>query len=157
MYDRRGRFIAKYHKYNLFNSEFPLFNIDREENNVYVDTEFGKFQSQYIIKSHTWNYFYISGRLGMTICEDLLWQYPTVDLVTSNKIDTMIFPTEWWDEYPHQLPHVAQASWAKALQVNSDFSWCLSNSTLINKEVCNIAVTYRLSYQPALGLDGHLH
>ena len=44
MYDRRGRFIAKYHKYNLFNSEFPLFNIDREENNVYVDTEFGKFQ-----------------------------------------------------------------------------------------------------------------
>ena len=53
MYDRRGRFIAKYHKFNLFNSEFPLFNIDSEENNVYVDTEFGKFQSQYIIKSHT--------------------------------------------------------------------------------------------------------
>ena len=55
----------------------------------------------------------------MTICEDLLWQYPTVDLVTSNKIDTMIFPTEWWDEYPHQLPHVVQASWAKALQVSN--------------------------------------
>ena len=54
----------------------------------------------------------------MTICEDLLWQYPTVDLVTANKIDTMIFPTEWWDEYPHQLPHVAQASWAKTLQVH---------------------------------------
>ena len=43
MYDKRGRYVAKYHKYNLFNSEFPLFNIDREENNVYVDTEFGKF------------------------------------------------------------------------------------------------------------------
>ena len=63
----------------------------------------------------------------MTICEDLLWQYPTVDLVTSNKIDTMIFPTEWWDEYPHQLPHVAQASWAKALQVKPNFSWQLTN------------------------------
>ena len=58
----------------------------------------------------------------MTICEDLLWQYPTVDLVTSNKIDTMIFPTEWWDEYPHQLPHVVQASWAKALQVSNSYS-----------------------------------
>jgi len=103
MYDKRGRYVAKYHKYNLFNSEFPLFNIDREENNVYVDTEFG--------------------RLGLTICEDLLWQYPTVDLVASNNIDTMIFPTEWWDEYPHQLPHVAQASWAKALQIN----WVGSN------------------------------
>ena len=53
----------------------------------------------------------------MIICEDLLWQYPTVDLVESNNVDTIIFPTEWWDEYPHQLPHVAQASWAKALQV----------------------------------------
>ena len=63
----------------------------------------------------------------MTICEDLLWQYPTVDLVTSNNIDTMIFPTEWWDEYPHQLPHVAQASWAKALQVKPNFSWQLTN------------------------------
>ena len=42
MYDRNGRFIAKYHKYNLFNSEFPVFNIDKEEQNVYVDTEFGK-------------------------------------------------------------------------------------------------------------------
>ena len=41
MYDRNGRFIAKYHKYNLFNSEFPVFNIDKEEQNVYVDTEFG--------------------------------------------------------------------------------------------------------------------
>ena len=65
---------------------------------------------------------FVLGRLGLTICEDLLWQYPTVDLVSSNKIDTMIFPTEWWDEYPHQLPHVAQASWAKALQVKPNFS-----------------------------------
>ena len=53
----------------------------------------------------------------MIICEDLLWYYPTVDLVNSEKIDTMLFPTDWWDEYPHQLPHAACASWAKGLQV----------------------------------------
>ena len=57
------------------------------------------------------------GRLGLIICEDLLWEYPTVDLVRTNNVDTIIFPTEWWDEYPHQLPHVDQASWAKSLQV----------------------------------------
>ena len=43
MYDRLGRYVAKYHKYNLFNTEFPLFNIDKEEQNVYVDTDFGDF------------------------------------------------------------------------------------------------------------------
>ena len=67
--------------------------------------------------SQYFKHMYILGRLGLIICEDLLWYYPTVDLVASNKVDTIIFPTEWWDEYPHQLPHVDQASWAKALQV----------------------------------------
>ena len=43
MYDKYGRYVAKYHKYNLFNSEFPLFNIDDDEQKIYVDTDFGKF------------------------------------------------------------------------------------------------------------------
>ena len=43
MYDKYGRYVAKYHKYNLFNSEFPLFNIDHGEQKIYVDTDFGKF------------------------------------------------------------------------------------------------------------------
>ena len=66
--------------------------------------------------------FSFLGRLGLIICEDLLWYYPTVDLVASHGVDTIIFPTEWWDEYPHQLPHVDQASWAKALQVRYIYS-----------------------------------
>ena len=132
MYDTEGKYVARYHKYNLFNSEFSLFNIDKNEQNIYVDTDFGKFSSFvwlqllnklqfFIIETQlTTPYFehmYILGRLGLIICEDLLWYYPTVDLVASNNVDTIIFPTEWWDEYPHQLPHVDQASWAKALQV----------------------------------------
>ena len=129
MYDAQGRYVAKYHKYNLFNSEFSLFNIDKEEQNVFVDTDFGKNLLFYVynLKS-TSNYshqFFLApifetiflGRLGLIICEDLLWEYPTVDLVRTNNVDTIIFPTEWWDEYPHQLPHVDQASWAKSLQV----------------------------------------
>ena len=44
MYDTQGRYVARYHKYNLFNSEFSLFNIDKKEQNVFVDTDFGKFE-----------------------------------------------------------------------------------------------------------------
>merc|ERR1711963_228439 len=112
MYDSSGRHVAKYHKYNLFNSEFPLFNIDEEVENVFVHTEFGT--------------------LGFVICEDLLWQYPTVDLVQTNNVDTIIFSTEWWDGYPYTLPHVDQASWAKGLQVNfiaSNFHDATSNNS----------------------------
>ena len=129
MYDAQGRYVAKYHKYNLFNSEFSLFNIDKEEQNVFVDTDFGKNLLFYVynlkrISNTVFPYFCMIGfesiflgRLGLIICEDLLWEYPTVDLVRTNNVDTIIFPTEWWDEYPHQLPHVDQASWAKSLQV----------------------------------------
>ena len=48
MYDAQGRYVARYHKYNLFNSEFSLFNIDKEEQNVYVDTDFGAFERKII-------------------------------------------------------------------------------------------------------------
>ena len=44
MYDTKGRYVARYHKYNLFNSEFSLFNIDKKEQNVFVDTDFGKLE-----------------------------------------------------------------------------------------------------------------
>ncbi len=30
MLDKDGRFVAKYHKYNLFSAEFSHFNIDQE-------------------------------------------------------------------------------------------------------------------------------
>ena len=98
LYDKNGRYAAKYHKFNLFNVEFPLFNIDKEAQNVYADTELG--------------------RLGLIVCEDLLWYYPTDDLVYSSQVDTVLFSTYWTDVYPYFLSHANQASRAKALQVN---------------------------------------
>ena len=53
MYDAQGRYVAKYHKYNLFNSEFSLFNIDKEEQNVFVDTDFGKNLLFYVYNPKT--------------------------------------------------------------------------------------------------------
>ena len=42
MFDKFGRLVARYHKYNLCNREFTHFNIDKEVQNVFVDTDFGK-------------------------------------------------------------------------------------------------------------------
>ena len=42
MYDKHGKYVARYHKYNLFNTEFPLFNIDEKEQNVFIDTDYGR-------------------------------------------------------------------------------------------------------------------
>ena len=66
MYDAQGRYVAKYHKYNLFNSEFSLFNIDKEEQNVFVDTDFGKNLLFYVYNlkkapNKIFPYFYMIG------------------------------------------------------------------------------------------------
>lgn len=47
MYDKHGKYVARYHKYNLFNTEFPLFNIDEKERNVFIDTDYGKLCLKY--------------------------------------------------------------------------------------------------------------
>ena len=47
MYDKHGKYVARYHKYNLFNTEFPLFNIDEKEQNVFVDTDYGVLYLKY--------------------------------------------------------------------------------------------------------------
>ncbi len=41
IYDTTGKLMAKYHKWNLFDTEIPWFNIDKEPQNVYIDTDFG--------------------------------------------------------------------------------------------------------------------
>jgi hypothetical protein len=65
------------------------------------------------------------GRLGLSICEDLLFSPPTVSLVEKYNIDTMIFSTEWWDEYPHQIPTALFSAWSKSLQVHKTLEFIL--------------------------------
>ena len=48
LYDNTGMLVAKYHKWNLFNTEMPWFNIDPEPQNVYVDTDFGENKTKHI-------------------------------------------------------------------------------------------------------------
>ncbi len=65
----------------------------------------------------------IPGRLGLSICEDLFFSPPTASLVEEFDIDTLVFSTEWWYEYPHQIPHGIFQAYAMGLQIN----WLAAN------------------------------
>jgi len=98
IFDNTGALVGVYHKYNLWTSELLTYDIDPLPQLVTVDTEFG--------------------RLGMSVCADLMWKSPIVDLVELGEIDTLLLPLSWWDLFPHQLAHSNQDAWARGLQVN---------------------------------------
>jgi len=99
VFDSGGFLVGVYHKYNLWTSELNTFDIDPSGPQlVTVDTPFG--------------------RLGLSVCADLIWRSPVVDLVELEEVDTLLVPLYWWDLFPHQLAHSAEAAWARGLQVN---------------------------------------
>jgi len=100
VFSSNGSIVGVYHKYNLWTTELTKYDIDSspQPQLVTVDTEFGV--------------------LGLSVCEDLLWKSPTVDLVTEKGIDTLLLPLAWWDMFPHQLAHSNEDAWARGLQVN---------------------------------------
>ena len=56
VFSNNGSLVGVYHKYNLWTSELAKYDIDLAPSLVTVETEFGK--------------------LGLAICEDLLWKSP---------------------------------------------------------------------------------
>ncbi|KAI1299977.1 Pantetheinase [Halotydeus destructor] len=84
-----GKLLAKYHKYHLFAE--PMYN-QPELEFAYFDTPFGRF--------------------GLSICFDLVWKEPSTSLVEKYKIDTLVFPTFWFDQLPFGAAHQSQQSWA---------------------------------------------
>jgi len=98
VFDNTGALVGVYHKYNLWTSELPTFDVDTVPQLVTVDTEFG--------------------RLGLSVCADLMWKSPIVDLAQLSEIDTLLLPLSWWDLFPHQLAISNQDAWARGLQVN---------------------------------------
>jgi len=98
VFDPTGSLVGVYHKYNLWTSELPIYDIDSTPTMTTIDTPFGK--------------------LGLTICEDLLWKSPVVDLAEQAEVDTLLVPLSWWDMFPHQLAHSNEDAWARGLQIN---------------------------------------
>lgn len=93
--DPKGSFIKRYRKYNLF---YEIFDLPPALEEVYFDTPFGRF--------------------GIFTCFDILFKRPAIDLVTEHKVDTILFPTWWYDEKPILSAVLSQDAWSLANKVN---------------------------------------
>ncbi|XP_054715439.1 biotinidase-like [Uloborus diversus] len=92
-FDREGTLKAKYHKQHLF---YEVLNTPEEPEFVTFKTEFGVF--------------------GMIVCFDSVFQESVI--LADQGIDTLLYPTLWFeDELPLNSPEWEQ-SWALANKVN---------------------------------------
>ena len=96
LFDRRGYILAKYHKMHPFGE--LLLNVPPDDELIVVDTELG--------------------RLGMQVCFDMIYLKPGVLLASENRIDTMLFPTWWFDELPFLAASQIQMAWSFSNKIN---------------------------------------
>lgn len=96
-YDRTGKLIARYRKYNLFGE--PGFNItDKAELSVF-DTDFGV-------------------RFGLSTCFDIFFHDPIMKLVEELGITDIAFPVAWFSELTFLTAVQVHSSWAYANNIN---------------------------------------
>lgn len=94
-YSPEGKFLAKYHKHNLFYED--QFNRPAPQN-IYFDTPFGRF--------------------GMITCFDIIFKEPVISLVETYNVTNIAFPTAWMDILP-LFPAIGfHSSFARAHGVN---------------------------------------
>lgn len=96
VFDRHGRVIARYRKYNLFAE--PGINITSWSDAVTFETDFG-----------VW--------FGTFICFDLMFERPALQLVKQGVTD-FIFTTMWFSELPFLTAAQIQQAWAYTHNVN---------------------------------------
>lgn len=97
VFDRQGRIIAKYRKFNLF-LEFA-FDTTPEPEMVSFDTDFGV-------------------TFGTFICFDILFSQPAVQLVKERHITDFVFTAAWMSELPLLTAVTVHSSWAFSMDVN---------------------------------------
>lgn len=90
-----GGFLRRYHKWNLF---IEAFDRATDIETVFIDTPLGKF--------------------GIFTCFDIVFKKPAIDLIEKHKVDTILFPTWWFDELPLLTALSAQDGWSWANKVN---------------------------------------
>ena len=95
VFDDRGRFIRRYRKYNPF---IEVFEKPPGPEHVYFDTPWGRF--------------------GLFTCFDILFKRPAIELVEEYEINTVIFPTWWYDELPILTALQIQDAWSLSNKVN---------------------------------------
>lgn len=96
LFDPKGQVLAKYHKMQPFGEMY--LNVPPKDELVVVDTELG--------------------RLSMQICFDMIFQKPGEYLASRQDVDTILFPTWWFDELPFLGGAQYQAAWSFGNKVN---------------------------------------
>ncbi|XP_025191100.1 vanin-like protein 1 isoform X3 [Melanaphis sacchari] len=97
VFNREGRIVARYRKFNLFGelgfNHTPLSEL------CTFDTDFGV-------------------KFGMFICFDILFENPAARLVRETGVKDIIFSTAWFSEIPLLTADSVQAGWAYTNDVN---------------------------------------
>jgi pantetheine hydrolase len=96
LFDNNGNLVAKYHKMHLFGETF--YNTPPTQEIISVKTPFGRF--------------------GLQICFDMIYKTPGIAAIKDVGIDTMLFPTWWFDELPFLASSQYQQSWAITNEIN---------------------------------------
>lgn len=100
IFDNKGFLLAKYHKYNLYGEHW----FDKPSpQHVFVDTPLG--------------------RLSPLICLDLIYKTPAIELIDEFNVDTILFPTHWFD----QLPLLASTQFQQSFAIFKDVNLLASN------------------------------
>ena len=97
VFDRDGKVIARYRKYNLFG-----------EAGVSVPPE--------VILSTFRTDFNVT--FGQFICFDLMFDKPSLQLINDLGVTDIVYSTYWYSEAPFLFSVMAQCGWANANNVN---------------------------------------
>ncbi|NXO03926.1 VNN1 Pantetheinase, partial [Rhinopomastus cyanomelas] len=135
VFDRQGKLVARYHKYNLFVSE-AQFDHPKEPEAITIETPFGK--------------------LGIITCFDILFREPTVVLAHELQVDTVLFPTAWMNVLPLFSAVEFHSAWAMGVGVNL----LAANTHNISMSMTGSGIYApggaRAYYYDVETLDGHL-
>ncbi|XP_022244869.1 pantetheinase-like [Limulus polyphemus] len=94
-FGRDGTLLARYHKMHLFFE--TTYNIPSTPEYAIFNTDFGV--------------------MGMFICFDIIFE-DAMKLVKDYGVQTVLFPTWWFDELPFLAAHQFQEAWSLGLRVN---------------------------------------
>lgn len=110
VFDRGGRVVARYRKYNLFNE--PGTNVTRTPEISIFETDFGV-------------------TFGQFICYDMLQEKPAMYFAGNHNVTDIVYSTHWFAELPFLNAVQEQAAWAYGADVNflaSGYSDALTGS-----------------------------
>ncbi|KAJ8797374.1 hypothetical protein J1605_017602 [Eschrichtius robustus] len=97
VFDSEGRLVARYHKCNLFAPEIQ-FDFPKDSELVTFDSPFGKF--------------------GIFTCFDIFSHDLAVMVVEEFQVDSILYPTAWYNTLPLLSAVPFHSAWARALGVN---------------------------------------